>query len=60
MSDRSDLVDIDDVAYLRETDLAILFQTSGGKEVWVPKSVAEWDGDILTLPESWAQSKGLI
>jgi hypothetical protein len=45
----------------RETDKAhLLFD--GGKEVWVPKSMCEWDArdKTMQMPEWVALDKGLI
>jgi hypothetical protein len=44
-----------------ETDKAFLI-FDGDKEVWIPKSIGEWDQDAKTMamPERWALDKGLI
>jgi hypothetical protein len=45
----------------RETDKAFLI-FDGGKEVWVPKGLCEWDASDRTMqmPEWLALQKGLI
>jgi len=63
---RSDLIDLE-VEYVHSTAAAILVR-DGDKEVWIPKSVVEYDADLarvgkpitITLPERWALDKGLI
>ena len=56
--------------YRHETGLAYLvhdpaspsgFAGRGGKDVWLPKSLVEYDGkDIFTMPEWLAKREGLI
>jgi hypothetical protein len=60
LSARSDLVDIAG-AVRRESDKAVLF-FDGTKEVWLPKSLVEWDAGerTMAMPEWLAQDKGLI
>lgn len=62
------LIDLTQV-YIHETDKALLVQSDFGNEVWLPKSVVEFDtaktykrGDPveITLPEDYAQEKELI
>ncbi|MCG8694667.1 MAG: hypothetical protein MI806_25960 [Minwuiales bacterium] len=63
---KSDLVDLD-LTILRDTDLA-WHVSDGVTETWLPKSVVEVDGFrgafpcecLVTMPESWAEKKGLI
>jgi hypothetical protein len=45
----------------RKTDKAYLL-FDGGKEVWVPKSMREWDArdKTMQMPEWVAHDKGLI
>ena len=57
---KSNLIDID-VEVVHRTEKAVLVHT-GIKEqaVWIPKSAAEFDDGVLTLPEPLALEKGLI
>ncbi len=55
----SDLIDIE-VILKHETDSAWLVDDGDEKPVWIPKSQAEFDGEILTLPEWLAMEKELI
>lgn len=56
---KSNLIDIP--AELRhETPLAWLISTDGENRVWIPKSAAEFEDGVLTLPEPLALEKGLI
>jgi hypothetical protein len=57
---KSDLVDIACEIRL-ETEKAFLIY-DGDKEVWIPKSIGEWDQDAKTMamPEWFATDKGLI
>ncbi len=56
---KSDLIDLP--AELRaETSLAWQITTDGDNRVWIPKSQAEFEDGVLTLPEPLAQEKGLI
>ena len=57
---KSDLVDID--AELRhETDAAYLLDHGGKEPVWLPKSMAEDNGDgTFAMPEWLATEKGMI
>jgi hypothetical protein len=63
---KSDLIDLD-VEFVHATLQAICV-TDGGKDVWIPKSVVEYDADkaqkgkviTITLPERWALDKGLL
>ena len=60
MTGRSDLVDI--AGEIRhETQRAFLF-FDGSREVWLPKSLCEWDPDdkTMAMPERVALEKGLI
>jgi hypothetical protein len=57
---KSDLVDI--ACEIRhETEKAYLI-FDGDKEVWIPKSLGEWDQDekTMAMPERFALDKGLI
>lgn len=60
ISGRSDIVDIAG-ELRRETDKAFLI-FDGDQEVWLPKSLVEYDaGDrIFSMPEWLAKDKGLI
>lgn len=64
MAGNSDLVDIDDVKYLRDSKsgLAMEFEKANGSRVWLPKSQCEWDANtkILTCQQWLAEEKGLI
>ncbi len=56
---KSNLIDLP--AELRaETPLAWLVSTDGDNRVWIPKSQAEFEDGVLTLPEPLALEKGLI
>jgi hypothetical protein len=48
------------VEVLKSTEKAWFVETEDGLEAWVPKSQAELDDDVLTLPEWLAIDKGLI
>jgi hypothetical protein len=56
---RSNLIDIE-ARQVHETEKAWLLDTGDKKPVWIAKSMAEFDGETLTLPEPIAQEKGLI
>lgn len=62
MSREPERVEVDDVKYISETPSAILFETSQEAEVWIPKSLCEWDPDSKTLSiDDWkAEELGLI
>jgi hypothetical protein len=56
---KSNLIDLP--AELRaETPLAWLISTDGTNRVWIPKSQAEFEDGVLTLPEPLALEKKLI
>lgn len=56
---KSNLIDLP--AELRhETEKAWLISTNGTNRVWIPKSAAEFEDGVLTLPEPLALEKGLI
>ena len=56
---KSNLIDLP--AELRhETPLAWLISTDGANRVWIPKSQAEFEDGVLTMPEPLALEKGLI
>lgn len=52
---KSNLIDL-----RAETPLAWLLSTDGSNRVWIPKSQAEFEDGVLTLPEPLALEKGLI
>lgn len=54
-------IEYDDWFEESDTDKAHLFLIDG-KEVWIPKSLAEVDKDskTITVPEWWALKEGLI
>lgn len=58
---KTHLVDFEDVELIHETSAAWLFIIED-KEVWVPKSVGDYDArsNQLTLPEHFAISKELV
>jgi hypothetical protein len=60
LSARSDLVDVAG-EIRRETAQAFLL-FDGEKEVWLPKSLVEWDADdkTMAMPEWLAKDKGLL
>jgi hypothetical protein len=57
---RKELVDIEG-ELLHQTDDAYLF-FDGDKEVWLPKSLADWDPDnqTMTIPVWKAEQVGLV
>lgn len=56
---KSNLIDIE-VELRIETKLAWMVSTDGQNRVWIPKSQAELEAGVLTLPEPLALEKGLI
>ncbi len=56
---KSDLIDIE-ARRVNETEKAWLLDFGGKEPVWIPKSMGEFDGKELTVPESYAEQKGLI
>ncbi|MCR9236187.1 MAG: hypothetical protein NXI17_05905 [Alphaproteobacteria bacterium] len=56
---KTKLTDIE-ARLVHETDDAWLLDTGGEETVWVPKSMAEFDGETLVLSEHAAINKGLI
>lgn len=45
---------------IRQTDFAWLISDDGSREVWIPKSQADWvDEGIIEMPEWLAIDKGL-
>ena len=56
---KSNLVDIE-ARLVHETEKAWLLDFGGEDPVWVPKSVGEFDGKELTVPQSFAELKGLV
>jgi len=64
---RNDMIDVEDLTFVRSTDAAILVRDPDESEIWLPQSQIEWPedvdrGDILTvtMPEWLAIDKGLI
>jgi len=59
-------VDLDVGTILKETDLAFLFLTDDGDEIWVPKSVIEHADDYdegdenktISIAEWWMEKEG--
>jgi hypothetical protein len=60
MKRQNELTDIDDVEFVFETGAARKFRLASGVQVWIPKSMSEWDGKTLTLPTRYAIEKGLV
>jgi hypothetical protein len=58
---RSDIIDIACVL-LRQTERAYCIDAGIGEDVWVPKSLCEWDSEVETMamPEWLAMERGLI
>lgn len=58
---KRELIDLPYDRLVHETEKAWLFNF-GGKEVWLPKSLAELDPDehVVIIPYNWAYDKGLI
>ena len=54
---KSDLIDIE-ARRVNETEKAWLLDFGGKEPVWIPKSMGEFDGKELTVPESYAEQKG--
>ena len=66
---KSDIIDLEGkICTIYSTSKAILFSTTGNswEQVWLPRSVVEIHGPedavpvTISLPEEWAQKKGLI
>ena len=56
---KSNLIDIE-ARLVHQTEKAWLLDINGDDEpVWIPKSAAEFDDGVLTLPEPLALEKGL-
>lgn len=60
-----DLVDIDDIDYVRETSGAsgaYLVRDAKDVEHWIPKSQVEYDKDskTFTMPEWLAEDRGFV
>lgn len=60
MSRDAETVDIDDVSWVAETEAAICFETADEREVWIPRSLCEWDGETLTIQLWKAKELGLV
>jgi hypothetical protein len=61
MTGRSDIVDIDCII-TRQTERAYCVDAGTGHDVWLPKSLCEWDAEdkTMAMPEWLAMDKGLI
>ena len=60
MAKKSEIVMLDDLTVIHETEKAVLL-TNGTVKAWVPKSVAQVDADgMVQMPRSWAEDKGLV
>jgi len=64
---RNELIDVEDLTFVRSTVAAILVQDPDESEIWLPQSQIDWPedadrGDIITvsMPEWLAEDKGLI
>lgn len=66
---RNDMIDVEDLTFVRSSDAAILVEDPDGDEVWLPKSEIEWpkeagaergDSITITMSEWLAEDKGLI
>lgn len=64
---RNDMIEVEDLTFVRETSAAILVQDPDGSEIWLPQSQIDWPedaerGDVITvsMPEWLAEDKGLI
>ena len=55
---RSNLVDIE-ARLVHETPKAWRLDVGLDEHVWIPKSVGEFDGETLTIPEPIAIEKGM-
>lgn len=53
------LIPIDDITYVTETEGAFLVDTANGK-LWIPKSQATYDGEEFEVNEWFANKEGLI
>lgn len=58
--DRAHLVDIPVTIKHQTAKAWLVYSHNTGKQAWVPKSVSEYDGEVLTIPEIMAEEKGLI
>jgi len=65
----NELIDVEDLTFVRSSDAAILVEDPDGDEVWLPKSEIAWPEDAgaergdsitVTMPEWLAEDKGLI
>lgn len=58
---KSDIVDLE-ARLVHETDKAYLFDFGGDDNVWIPKSMCEWDdaSQEVSMKESYAIEKGLV
>jgi hypothetical protein len=56
---RSNVIDVE-ARLVHETEKAWLLDVGNDEPVWVPKSVAEFDGKEVTLPERLAKEKGMV
>ena len=56
---KSNLIDLP-ARLIHETEKAWLLSTDGDNKVWIPKSAAEFEDGVLTMPEPLALEKGLI
>ncbi len=54
-----ELVDVD-VDLVHATERAYLFRLGNGTQVWVPKSVCEYENGTCTVPTWWAEKEGMI
>lgn len=64
---RNDMIDVEDLTFVRETSAAILVQDPDESEIWLPQSQIDWPEDAdrsdpitVTMPEWLAEEKGLI
>lgn len=55
----AEVVDVD-VDLVHATDKAWLFRLGNGNQVWVPKSVGEYEDGKCTLPTNYATEKGMV
>lgn len=59
MAKNHDLISLE-INLMHETEKAYLFTNLKGEKTWIPKSMSEYDGNELQLPEWLAQEKELI
>lgn len=65
MSKHHNIIEIEAFIKHETNDAILIYSDVAEADVWIPKSVADYDGNVLeyntiSLPESFALDKGLI